>query len=58
MKCFLWIIAVITLAGCASTSTGPVQSALVEQAIRQAIAKEMGELTQADLERVVTLDLI
>jgi len=58
MKCFLWIIAVVAVGGCASTSTNPVQSALVEQAIRHAIAKEMGELIRADLEKVETLNLV
>ena len=60
MKQILLICAVVALVGgCASTPkvvpNSPEAKAAIEAAIRKAAKKPTGELTQADLEKVITL---
>jgi len=60
MKQLLLICAAVALVGgCASTPkvvpNSPEAKAAIEAAIRKAAKKPTGELTQADLEKVITL---
>ena len=60
MKQFILMIAVVALVGCGATSfdlTDPNQ-AVIEWEIRRERLKPTGELTKADLEKVVVLDYL
>jgi len=55
MKQLLLICAVVALVGCSQTVE--IDDPIIERAIREAAKKPKGELTKADYEKVVDLDL-